>query len=474
MPQSEDLQRQSGVTAYLAAVRRQIRWKKAHAPVLQEIENHIADQKDALLSEGLDEETATARAVAEMGDPVTVGQQLDRTHRPQPDWPLLVLTAVLLLTGLFFQYLMGPDLHDGREVFFRQLFWAGLSVLVMLVAYFLDFTIMARYPKLLFGALCLLTAICYLGTGDSNYRTTTIYLLMLFPTAFAGLVYGMRNQGYQGLILCGAAFLVSVWFAWLVSRFTVLLLLGVSFLAILTAAVVKGWFNVRKPIALLLIYISTITAVFTIPLGLVLAGGYPGRTLEIMLSPARIQVMLNPALDPSGSGYMGTLLQQHLLHSHFIGQGLPLGDYSGALGSHANTDFMLTYLTYRCGWLIMLAVLTLFVIFMVRAFLLCRRQKSVLGFLVALAVILTLVVQCLTYILSNFGILLFAPLSMPLFSYGGRGLLTNMFLIGFLLSVFRTGNLAKDGAMAAGAKISRFIQYKNGRIIINLKTHSME
>ncbi|MCB8815393.1 FtsW/RodA/SpoVE family cell cycle protein [Desulfosporosinus shakirovi] len=472
MPEPENLQQQNVADAYLVAVRQQIRWKKAQAPVLRELENHITDQKNAFLSQGLDEETATARAVAEMGDPVTAGQQLDRNHRPQPDWQLLVLTAVLLLLGLFFQFLMGPDLYDGREVFFRQLLWAGLSVLAMLAAYFLDFTIMAKYPKLFFGALSVLTAVYYLGAGHSYFRMGTIYLLMFFPTAFAGLVYGMRNQGYKGLMLCGAALLIPVWFAWLLPRITVLLLLGVSFLVILTAALVKGWFNVRKPIALFLIYITTITAVLAIPLGLIPAGVYAERSLEVILNPELIQVMINPALDPSGFGYMGTLLRQHLLHSRFIGQGLPLGDYSGALLPAANTDFVLTYLTYHCGWLVMLAVLALFFAFMVRAFLLCRRQKSVLGFLVSLAVILTLAVQCLTYILANFGILLFAPLSLPLLSYGGRGLLTNMFLIGFLLSVFRTGNLVKDETVPAAVKISRFIEYENGRVIINLKTHT--
>ncbi|MEL7656195.1 MAG: permease prefix domain 1-containing protein, partial [Bacillota bacterium] len=79
---------------YLETVRRQIRWKRAQTYVLEEIKNHLADQKDAFQRDGLDEETAAIRAIAEMGDPVMVGEQLDRTHRPQPDWPLLAMTAL--------------------------------------------------------------------------------------------------------------------------------------------------------------------------------------------------------------------------------------------------------------------------------------------------------------------------------------------------------------------------------------------
>jgi len=77
------LQQPSKVTEYLEAVRQQIRWKKVQSPVLEEIKNHIIDQKDAFVIDGLNEEEATDKAIAEMGDPIVVGEQLDRAHRPR-------------------------------------------------------------------------------------------------------------------------------------------------------------------------------------------------------------------------------------------------------------------------------------------------------------------------------------------------------------------------------------------------------
>jgi hypothetical protein len=56
------------ITEYLEAVREQIRWKRAQPMVLEEINNHINDQKNALIEEGLDEATATYKAITEMGD----------------------------------------------------------------------------------------------------------------------------------------------------------------------------------------------------------------------------------------------------------------------------------------------------------------------------------------------------------------------------------------------------------------------
>ena len=55
-------------------MRQQIRWKKAQSPVLEEINNHIIDQRNAFVSDGFNEEEATNKAIAEMGDPIAVGE----------------------------------------------------------------------------------------------------------------------------------------------------------------------------------------------------------------------------------------------------------------------------------------------------------------------------------------------------------------------------------------------------------------
>ena len=186
--------------------------------------------------------------------------------------------------------------------------------------------------------------------------------------------------------------------------------------------------------------------------------------------------MLHPAFDPTGYGYIGTVIQRFLSHSQFIGEGMPLSGFEKytvlQILPDVNTDFLLTYLIYRFGWIVLIGTIGIFSAFIIRALILCKKQKSVLGFLVSLAIISTFALQCVIYIASNLGFFLLSPLSLPLISYGGQALVINMCLIGFLLSVFRTGDLVRDQAgVAVVAKSSRFIQFVNGQIIINLKTN---
>lgn len=187
----------------------------------------------------------------------------------------------------------------------------------------------------------------------------------------------------------------------------------------------------------------------------------------------RLQLALNPSSDPMGVGYMPTLIRRLLLHSQLFGEGLPVSDYGqypiAKIFPGINTDFLLTYLTYKFGWILLIGILLVFVAFIVRSVIISKRQKSILSQIVSLAIILTFAIQFLTYIASNLGFLLFGPVSLPLISYGGRALLINMCLIGFLLSIFRTGGLVSDNIGVAGIKSSPLIQYEDGKIIINLK-----
>lgn len=463
------MQQPNKIADYLEAVRQQIRWKRAQSSVLEEISNHIIDQKNAFICDGLDEEAATEKAIIEMGDPIIVGEQLDRAHRPRPDWPLLVMTATMLILGLVILFFVGPGIPLGEWMFQNQIIWAGIATLMMFGTYFLDFTIIGKYPSVVFFALGAITLVSSVFARTS-INTSVIYPLLLFPAVFAGVVYRMRNQGHRGLILCGMAFIIPLYLSMIMGNITLHFLLWTCCFIILTAAVNKGWFKVRKLYAALILAIQTAIVVCT-PFFMSLMGKkYIWDKMQVMI--------INPSSAPQGFGDVSAVIQRLLSHSQFIGHGLPVGEYGDnaaiALGTAANTDFLLTHLIYRFGWIALIGVIVIFTAFIVRAIILCRRQKSVLGFLVSISIISTLSAQCIVYFCSNLGFYHLDPLSLPLFSYGGRALVTNMCLIGFLLSVFRTGNVVRDKAWGSVAKSSRFIQYDNGRVIIDLKFNSIK
>ena len=85
---------------FITILLEQIRCKRARDGIAKEIMDHIEDAAQALERQGMTHEKALAAAVEGMGDPVEIGVELDRIHRPRMDWRTFILIAALSLGGL--------------------------------------------------------------------------------------------------------------------------------------------------------------------------------------------------------------------------------------------------------------------------------------------------------------------------------------------------------------------------------------
>lgn len=91
---------------YLKDVLEQIRCKKAHVYVEQELRDHLENQISDNISSGMEKSKAIAEAVRDMGDPIETGVMLDRVHRPQIAWKMIFLVGIISMLGLLIHVLI--------------------------------------------------------------------------------------------------------------------------------------------------------------------------------------------------------------------------------------------------------------------------------------------------------------------------------------------------------------------------------
>ena len=446
------------IKAYVGLVCEQIRWKKAHPSISEELKNHIVDTMGAYMVDGMDEQSATDQALADTGDAAIIGTQLDRTHRPKPQWGMLSLTAVLLLMGVLIKLtLLSADFAIPNMA--SQLVAMSLGAGLMLVAYFCDFTIISKYPRALYLCLCVVTWFLIVASprlnGKALYLNLTymVYLpiALLFPTAIAGIVYCTRGKGYLGLIASGISVAVSAFIALMIPAFGEALLIIAAGFVLLSVAIIKNWFGIKRLYGFLVMLSPCVI--------ILLVAAYYLSTYHLH----RISAVFNPNLDPYGSGYWTLMLRSLISGSNWIGAGQ--SDYAGLLNVGNSPDYLLTYLIFNFGWIVFVAIMAVVLFFIVKGFMLCLKQKSGLGLFVSLAVMLTFTIQTIGYVFANLGFNFCAPISLPLISYGSGAMMMNMLLIGLMLSVFRTGDIVRDKAVAQ--MHSDFITWNEGKLIIS-------
>lgn len=436
----------NAMQAYLETVAAQIRWKRARTIILPELAQHLEDQRDAFRSEGLD--NAEQRAVEEMGDPVSVGMELDRLYRPRPQWDMIFLTILFALVGTMLRVWLTKEFEHPFPLY-RTLCSLVLGCSALLLGYFSDFTRLGRHGRKLYFLTLVLSALLLsvspIRNGVSRY---TCYVTLVYPVVYAFWLYTWRQKGWRGAVCSVLGGIPLGLFCLLTPYLFGLFLLCITGLVLTASAAWNDWFGIGKRNASLCV---TSCALLTggAALWCGMSSGYYVQ---------RLITAFHPEQDPFGCGYRALTIREVLGTSQWIGAGS--WDRDGVLPALEKTlpeydsDAFLTTLVYKLGWLPFLLVLSAFMVLVAWLLFRCFKQKSYLGKWVVSSVLIMLSLQACCSIIWNFGYTLFNT-AFPLI-IGNLNTVINMGLIGLALSVFRSESVFRDFVYEPQPLLSRY------------------
>ena len=153
---------------------------------------------------------------------------------------------------------------------------------------------------------------------------------------------------------------------------------------------------------------------------------------------ARLLTFLDPEKDPLGTGY-------HILQSKIaLGSGGLFGKgFLGGSQSHLNflpekqTDFIFTMLAEEFGLAGGVALIALYTLLLIYAFVISLRCRSQFGRLIGIGVSTSFFLNVFVNIAMVMGVVPVVGMPLPLISYGGTAMLTLMFGFGLLLCVYK-------------------------------------
>ena len=345
---------------YIQTVTDQIRCKRALPLVTKELEDHIEDQKCDYMTEGMEPSEAEEAAVLEMGDPVEVGLEMDRIHRPKMAWKMIGLIAVLNLAGILLMYCLRTSaLADvgnnpgevegitsgigGNIDYLKNIAWTFAGLACMIGICYVDYSWIGKYAKRLAGIWIVVMGLVLFGMALPLRP-----LLYLIVPLYAAILYSMRSKK-AGCIGIAKAILWQVFPIWLILRIPNLSMavsVEFTFLILLSIAVWKDWFEVNRKRTL----INMWSLVILLPAA--------GMTLMVKMGyvrayqSARLSAFIHPEGNDAGSLW-GTI-RNMISGAHFTGRGdcEKIGFF--------NSDYMLTFVIHYYG--ILAAVLAIAVI----------------------------------------------------------------------------------------------------------------
>ena len=277
---------------YINKLLEQIRFRKAHKAIGDEIRLHIEEQISANISDGMDKETAEKKAVEDMGDPVDAGIALDKVHRPQVAYGVIIIAIALGILGVIVNVLLhrfdATDCYDSQILVFPVFLFHGIidsaviyilgalcGIIVMLLLYLIDYTTVAKYSKvaaitiLVSGAIAAFINYKYEMHMNMLYTMRKAYIGYYYDTPlwytwgnkifgwshtmffcmvpiFAGILYKFRGQKSRAVSKAILLIIATSAIAFKLIGIYDAAVIAICMLVELTIAIKKEWIKIPK------------------------------------------------------------------------------------------------------------------------------------------------------------------------------------------------------------------------------------
>jgi len=363
-----------------------------------------------------------------------------RAKKGPPDFILFITTMALLGIGLVMVFSSSAvtsniRYDDAYHFFKRQLYWAILGIMAMLVIMKINYSKLKdlALPLMLISLVCLILVITPLGieVNESN-RWLGVGFLRFSPSELAklGMIMFLARTMDQNLSSIRSFSKGVLPYLLLVALVGGLIMLqpdlGTAFAIAATVffmllAAGAKW--------------SHLGAIFMAGLGTILAA--------IAVAPYRLErliAFLNPWKYAGDEGYQTIQSLYALGSGGLFGMGLGRSRQKFFYLPEQHTDFIFAILGEELGFVGACLVLLLFLLFAWRGFRTAIKAPDTFGSLLAVGITLMIVFQALVNIAVVAGALPVTGITLPFISYGGSSLLFTLCGVGLLLNISRYCN----------------------------------
>ena len=351
------------------------------------------------------------------------------------DWGIVLCVFLLLTVGLI--ALFSSTDSTNHVEFKRQLVWLLISIPVAIVCILVNYDFIAKVSPILY-VLILLALIAVLFTSSINGASSWFSIggVSFQPSEFAKIIVILflslfisrrQQKGDKGKDE--------------ISRFVViletLLILGIP-VGIIVLQPDIGTATAFIFAYTAIIFVSGIKKRYIFAAIILVAVSLPLIYYYVLpdYSKTRINVFLNPELDPRGAGYNAIQSKLAIGAGEFVGMGVLKGNQT-QLGFlyPKTTDFIFSVISEEMGFVVAGSLIFVYVVLITRCIYIAKTAKDRLGAYICMGVAGVLIFHMTENIGMTMGLLPITGVPLPFVSYGGSSLMSNLIMIALVVNV---------------------------------------
>ena len=342
------------------------------------------------------------------------------------EWIVLIVSVTLAIIGLvaLFSATQNTELAE----FKKQIQWLLISIPFLIIASIIDYNVIVKFSTLAYIILIVLLIGVLFTEPISGARSWfKIGESLSFQPSELGKIITILFLAFlmNKMQLRGRDEINKIW------KLLIILIMAAIPVALIVVEPDNGTAIAYLMAIVFMLFTSGIDKKYILLALVIVAIAAPVR-----YALKRIQVFLNPELDPRGAGY--NIIQSKLAigAGEIFGMGLLKGNQT-QLGFlyPKTTDFIFSVIGEELGFVATGAITILYIILVTKSVYIAKTAKDNIGSYIAIGIAGIFFFHMTENIGMTIGLLPITGVPLPFVSYGGSSLVTNFICVGLLLNI---------------------------------------
>lgn len=127
------------INIFLDSVCNELRYSQIKKNIRQELYEHIIEEKNNNIENGINDKEAELIAIKKMGNPDEISKEFNKIYKRKFDWKLLILLLTLMLTNCLLIITVANHIDNKTQYIVMNITYSAVGIIMAIIFYFIDY-----------------------------------------------------------------------------------------------------------------------------------------------------------------------------------------------------------------------------------------------------------------------------------------------------------------------------------------------
>lgn len=408
---------------FLNTVCDNIKYAPVRETIKTELKEHIIEEKQNYIDNGMNDLEAEQKAISNMGSPDQISQSFNKIYRKKLDWKLLLIFIILTAINILLFVSISMKQNNDISYIVRNISYIFIGLVLSFFIYFFNYISLKKF-SIGIGIIGLLISIINLYLYDThnyeilnnlhiNLNILSIFAYIIAFSSFINSINSIDNANKKNIIFTSILSVSSLVLLYLTND-TVLLYTLLAIYIILTATKLLHSSSKKiKIITLSLLCIILLYAIFTVTIS----------------QPHLLKRMYNNDIEIS-------MMRERLEKSKLIGEANIPQDVNTDYYYLEFSNYSYIYIIEHYGKIVGLGIIIMLLLLSIKLIFNYKQIKDKFGKFLILGLGSFIFIQMIFNLFTILGIVNLGMVNLPFITHNNASIIVYMLTISLILSIY--------------------------------------